>query len=168
MPSDNEYIIHVVNDDGDNSGPVTPASAGATQDNAGDGLSGKPNWSKSADAAKSAAKKIVSTATVASVADTLISYQINTVSLRTGAREYEQRLQFGYSTFKQISTSIIGGAMVGGPVGAAAGLFLGVGLQAINWVQNGATIQLNRQLENISLGMASERAGYNNSRSEKQ
>lgn len=166
--ANNEYVIHVVNDTAETNGPVTNAAADVTQDKAGDSRSSKSYWAKSAESAKSAAKRIVSIGTAASVADRLVSYEINTVSLRTGAREYEQKIQFGYSAIKNTAAPLVAGAIMGGLPGALIGGLFSLGMTAISWSQNSATIQLNHQLENISLGMASQRAGYSNSRSDKQ
>ena len=60
------------------------------------------------------------------------------------------------------------GAISGGLAGAAIGIVIGFGMQAIGWAQNAQTIRYNRDLENISIGMARVRAGVTGSRSDRQ
>mgnify|MGYP001625192322 CR=1 len=161
----NEYIIRVVNDSEGEASPVTDAGTGTKKDSAGNE---KSYWAKSAESAKSAARKIVSVSTAGMVADRLVSYEINTVSLRTGAREYEQKLQLGYSVLKQTAVPLVIGAVTGGLPGAIIGGLFSVAMQSISWGQNARTIDYNRQLENFSITMASERAGWSGSRSNRQ
>lgn len=163
----NEYVIRIKMDgsSGKSSGPVTDPSGSSATD---EGSSEKSYWAKSADSAKSAAQRIVSTGTAIAVADKLISYEISSVSLRTGATEYEQKLQFGYSTFKSTALPLIMGAVTGGLPGAVIGGLFSLAMQGITWAQNAQTISYNKQLENISIGMASVRAGVTGSRSTNQ
>lgn len=166
MPAgNNEYVIRIKLDglpDG-GSGPVSNPSVGSSKDGGE-----KSYWAKSADSAKSAAQKLVSIGTAASIADNLISYEVNSVSLRTGATEYEQKLQFGYSTLKSTAVPLVVGAATGGLPGAAIGLVMGLAMQGIQWAQNARTMIFNQNLENVSIGMATVRAGVTGSRSDKQ
>ncbi len=161
----NEYIIRVINNSEGEAGPVTDAGTGTKKDSAGEE---KSYWAKSAESAKSAARRIVSVSTAGMIADKLVSYEISTVSLRTGATEYEQKLQFGYSTLKQTAVPLVVGAVTGGLPGAIIGGLFSFVMQGISWAQNAQTIDYNRQLENISIGMASVRAGVTGSRSDRQ
>lgn len=164
----NEYVIRIKTEglsDGNGSSPVSNPSVSSATDESG---SEKSYWTKSADSAKAAAQRIVSVGTAASIADNLISYEINSVSLRTGATEYEQKLQFGYSTLKSTVLPLAIGAATGGLPGAAIGLVFGIAMQGIQWAQNSQTISYNKQLENISITMASVRAGVTGSRSTNQ
>lgn len=161
----NEYVIRIELGnlpDGSN-GPVSNPSVGSSKDGGE-----KSYWAKSADSAKAAAQKIVSVGTAASIADKLISYEVNSVSLRTGATEYEQKLQFGYSTLKSTAVPLVVGAATGGLPGAAIGLVFSFAMQGLQWAQNQRVINMNRNLENISIGMANIRAGVTGSRSTKQ
>lgn len=163
----NEYVIRIELGnlpDGSN-GPVSNPSVGSSNDL---GSGEKSYWAKSADSAKAAAQKIVSVGTAASIADNLISYEVNSVSLRTGATEYEQKLQFGYSTLKSTAVPLVVGAATGGLPGAAIGLVMGLAMQGIQWAQNARTMIFNQNLENVSIGMATVRAGVTGSRSDKQ
>ena len=161
----NEYVIRFeLPNGGKSKSPVSKASTTGTEQD-----SEEKSWAtKNAESAQAATKKIVSVSTAMAVADNLISYEISTVSLRTGAKEYEQKLQLGYSIVKQTAVPIVMGAMAGGLAGAAIGVAFGVAMQAISWAQNAQTIEYKRQIENISIGMARVRAGVTGSRSNRQ
>ena len=162
----NEYIIRIpLPTDSQSSGPV---SATQISNGGGDTSEQKGYMAKSAESAKSAVKQIVSYGTAIAVADKLISYDISTVSLRTGATEYEQKLQFGYSMAKQTLLPAAIGLATGGLPGAIIGGLFSFAMQGITWAQNSQTIQYNKQLESISLRMANTRAGVTGSRSDKQ
>ena len=122
---------------------------------------------KKAAGAESALKSMVSFAAVRTFADRLISYEISQVSLRTGAREYEQKLQFAYSmTNKGINLITAGyvGYKMGGLIGAGVAVGTSLFYNAITYAQNANTIATNKSLEDISIGMASERAGVSGRR----
>lgn len=165
MPANNEYVIRITQDGNvsGTKGPVTNASATSSPDS-----SEKSYWAKSADSALNAAQKIVSTGTVISVADNLISYDVGTISLRTGATEYEQKIQFAYSKVKEFALPIALGVSTAGVPGAIVGGIFSLAMQGISWAQNTQTIAYKRQLENVSIGMASVRAGVTGSRSDRQ
>ena len=165
MPGKNEYVIRIKLPKKDNNSPVSNAAPDVLQDESGEE---KSNWADNAESAKSAVHKIVSRATAMAVADKLISYDISTVSLRTGAKEYEQKLQFGYSLIQQTAVPLAVGAATGGLAGAAIGIAFSFVMQGIGWVQNAQTIRYNQELENISISMANTRAGVTGSRSNKQ
>ena len=165
MAGKNEYVIEIRFPGRAEKGPVSTPSAGTPED---EGSYEKSYWDKSAESAKRAAQRIVSGTTAMAIADKLVSYEISTVSLRTGAREYEQKLQFGYSTFKQTIAPLAIGAATGGLPGAIIGGLFGLSMQAISWSQNAQTIRYNQSLENISIGMANVRAGVTGSRSDRQ
>lgn len=117
---------------------------------------------KSAKSLQKAARGLVSYATIAATADKLISYELSQVELRTGAREYEQKLQFGYSVAKKsvgMLHSIGVGAMVGGLPGAVIGLVSSGVNMAIDFMQKQNTIKTKENLEDVSIGMANIRAG---------
>ena len=116
------------------------------------------------------AKTVVAYTGAKRIAESYISHSINTVSLRTGATEYEQKLQFAYSEGSQAVGSVAAiamGAAVGGFAGAAVAA-VGVGLnyimKAINWSQNADKIQMQKDLESISLQMQRTRMGTAGSR----
>ena len=142
--------------------PVAPSSTGSSTAASSGG---------SADAALSAqgvvrgARNILAATGIKQIADNVIAYNISTVSLRTGAAEYQQKLQFIYSESSQALSSVaaIGmGALFGGPAGAAVAA-VGVGLnyimKALNWSENANTIRINENREDISIQMQNIRAG---------
>lgn len=126
-----------------------------------------PEESKRMQGAEKAMKKMVSYAAVRGFANTLISYEISQVNLRTGAYEYEQRLRTGYQFANQglnIITSTVMGAKMGGPAGAAVA-FIGSTLYTLlGYAQKENTLRTQENLENISIGMASIRAGVSGRR----
>lgn len=109
-----------------------------------------------------AMKNLVSYGSIKHTADKIVSYQIGTVELRTGAREYEQKLQFGYQVgSKLLNTAVmIGGAAATGNLPLAV---IGVATSAIStgfdiW-QKQNTININENREDISIAMQIKRAG---------
>lgn len=165
----NEYHLYIHADEvfGGTSNVVAGSAAapsagtGTTSDGAG----------KTAQGAAKAIKGLVSFSTAAAFADNIISYELSQVNLRTGAAEYEQRLQFRYSTAKKlygIGAATVGGAIMGGPVGAVVG-FLGSTVSTlISYAQRANILRTQENLENISIGMASQRAGVPGRRGEHQ
>lgn len=127
-----------------------------------------------ADKVLNKVKGLVSFSAIKSTADTIINYEISTVSLQTGATEYEQRLSTGYSVLSQTVGavgSLVGAAVVGGPAGAAVaaiGLAVSGVHKVIGIMQKERTLQLQQNLENVSIGMANIRAGTAGRRSTNQ
>ena len=120
------------------------------------------------------AKTVVAYTGAKRIAEAYITHNINTVSLRTGATEYEQKLQFAYSEGSQAIGSVAAiamGAAVGGPAGAAVAA-VGVGInyimKAVNWSQNADKIQIQKALEDVSLQMQRARMGTAGSRGSNQ
>lgn len=147
-----------------------PNGSGAMAENGASTSGGLSSEDVEANAVN-AAKKLVSFATIASTADRIATTTISEVSLRTGAVEYEQRLDAAYSAGK----SIIGaGATLA--IGAATGTLpivaLGMAMSSINKAlsisQKATYLRAEESLENISIGMASIRAGTNGRRSNNQ
>lgn len=107
-------------------------------------------------------KGLVSYSAVSSTADNLITYEINQVELRTGAREMEQRMQTVYNFGKKaLNTTVALG------IGLATGNFPFVAIGAVTSVFNSAisiaqkqrTIDTQQTVENVSINMQNERAG---------
>ena len=133
-----------------------------------------PKDDVSAQRLLNASKKLISFAAAVSTADKIISYNISQVSLRTGATEYEQRLNAAYSLGKQIvgaGAALAGGAIMGAPVGftiAAIGVVSSGINQLISYEQRKQTLLAEQSLENISIGMQNVRAGITGRRSNDQ
>lgn len=107
-------------------------------------------------------KGLVSYSAVSSTADNLITYEINQVELRTGAREMEQRMQTVYNFGKKaLNTTVALG------IGLATGNFPLVAIGAVTSVFNSAisiaqkqrTIDTQQTVKNVSINMQNERAG---------
>ena len=126
---------------------------------------------KQAVGAFNAVKGMVSFAAVRAFANNLISYEISQVELRTGAREYEQKLRFGYEVGNQllnIGMATAMGGMTGGVVGAVVGFIGSTMYTAIGYAQNANTLRTKQTLEDISIGMANVRAGVSGRRGTNQ
>ena len=104
-----------------------------------------------------------------------ISYEISTVSVRTGRTEEQQRRQFAYDMGSKIfsaAESIAMGAILGGLPGALIGLGMSAVQMIVSYSQAQNTIDISRNAENISIGLQNMRAGgsvasYNNSRGQR-
>lgn len=103
-----------------------------------------------------------------------ISYGISTVSLRTGRTEHQQRLQYAYDMGSKVVSLVENVAMGlllsgGNPLGAIGGAAVSVAQFAVQYAQAKNTLNLEREAENISIGLMNIRAGgsvaaYNSSR----
>lgn len=105
--------------------------------------------------------------TAENLANTFISYDINTISLRTGQSEKQERISFAYQTSKRIldvATSIGVGAAMGGGIGAVIGLTYGITRELISLYQREELIQTRKNIEDISIRLANQRAGVSMSR----
>lgn len=95
------------------------------------------------------------------LADTVITTEINRVSLRTGHSTYQQKISYHYNTGKRILTSaamIAHGAITGNPLTALAGTasILNMGMQYAIAREN---LDIAKSVESVGLGMANIRAG---------
>ena len=165
MSSNNTYHIYV-HGDGENKPSVVSGGGGNVT-----GTEQAQQPSKTEQGAVNAVKGMVSFAAVRGFANNLISYEISQVSLRTGAKEYEQKLQFAQQVGNQginIGLATAGGFAAGGPIGALVGFVGSTLYTAISYAQNANTIETKQNLENISIGMASVRAGVSGRRSSTQ
>jgi hypothetical protein len=87
---------------------------------------------------------------------------VNTVSLRTGAEELQEKMQFARSVIKQgvgIAESITIGALTGGFVGAAVGAVMSIATTAVSYAIKDREIRLQRSVEDVSLASMIVRAG---------
>lgn len=91
-----------------------------------------------------------------------IQHQINTVELRTGSAELQQRISFGYeiaSTVIGIGENIAVGAAIGNLPGAIIGAVMGIASWGIGVMNRQDTINLQRVNEDASLRLMNVRAG---------
>lgn len=117
---------------------------------------------KSAASLEKGVKGLVSYAAVKSTAEQLITAEIGRVELRTGAAEYQQRIQTVYSIGSSIANSVVS-IGVGAVTGNLPLVLIGLatkGAQALfSYFNKIKQIQLESQNESISIGIATRRAG---------
>ena len=104
-------------------------------------------------------RKIAPAAIGMQIARSVIQGELSRVELRTGYSTLQERINFAISKGQSLIGGIVGGAAVGGPVGAVVGGMTVMLGQAIQYTQNQITLDINRSIENISIGMANVRAG---------
>lgn len=96
------------------------------------------------------------------IASRVIQSNINTVALRTGHQELQQKQQFIYNTINRglnIATSIALGAKTGGAWGAVAGAVIGVASTGIDIAIKQNEINIARGQENTSIFLNQIRIG---------
>lgn len=138
-----------------------------TLENTTDGSSDSPiagqKEQKGNAGAKVAVKALVAYNTWAKpFAKPFVDFQTQTISLRTGASELQERIQFAYDVGKNtvgISESIIGGFAIGKAPGAIVGALTGVSFNALNYAFKDKKLRYQGSLEEIYLRGANERAG---------
>lgn len=111
---------------------------------------------------KKAAKGLVSFSMAKPFINQVVQHQINTVELRTGSSELQQRISFAYQaagSMASIVQTAVTGFAVGNVPGAVIGALLGIAGKAVSIGLNQNTIDLQRQQESISLGLMNLRAG---------
>lgn len=109
---------------------------------------------------------------VAPFVSSALNHQISTVTLRTGRVEEQQKLQFAYDIGSKVANAaenVVIGALTGGGVGAVVGLATSAVQTGVNLIMKVDTINKQRSLENVSIGLLNARAGgditsYNGSR----
>lgn len=105
-----------------------------------------------------------------------VQHRIDTVELRTGSAELQQRISFGYqmaSTVVGIAENIAVGAAIGNIPGAIVGAVLGIATWGMGIANRQDTINLQRINEDASLRLVNVRAGgaistYSKSRESRQ
>lgn len=163
MAENNTYHLYVHLNGGQKKSAVSNSAASEK--------TSEPEESKTEQGAMRALQGMVSYASVRAFANNLISYEISQVELRTGAREYEQKLRFGYEMANKVlnvGTAMAMGAMAGGAIGALVGFVGSTMYTAIGYMQNANTLRTQQNLEDISIGFASIRAGVSGRRSSRQ
>lgn len=97
-----------------------------------------------------------------SVVDRVVTHQINTVELRTGHAELQQRMQFQYGVAKQgfdIVKNMVMAGSVFGVAGVAIGAVAGIADWGIGIAIRQSEINMRREVENTSLFYSRIRAG---------
>lgn len=101
---------------------------------------------------------------VAPFVEQAIQYQVSTIELRTGARELQQRVEFGLSITKSavgIVSSVATGYAMGNLPGAVIAGIISIGTTAMNYANRERTIRTQGSLESITQqGYALRAGGY--------
>lgn len=148
-----KYEIVIRNDTDDNDSPI--ASGGAAK---------SANKGGASDiTGRQAAKKVMAVGGIAaSFVNQVVTHQIQTVSLRTGAEEQQERLAFAYSIAKQVGGTLLStavGAAMGGGIGAVVGLVVGIAHTAISYSQKAEELRIQKTVEDVGLRYLNARAG---------
>lgn len=165
----NSYFIKIELPPDDKKSAVAGTGAGSTGES-----DSSDSGSSSETKVVNKLKSLVSFAAIKSTADTIINNDINQISLRTGATEYEQRQSYIYNTASSVvgaGASLVIGGIMGGPAGVAVAA-IGIAVTGIKKIADieykRENLMLQESLENISLGMAQTRAGYSGRREKNQ
>lgn len=155
-----EYTIRIINDTG--GGGAYPQTAPTPEGN-----NAASNGKESST--KDIARPIFATVALAKkIVQPMIAQQVNTVSLRTGSEEYQQRQQLIYDVASRgfsVAESVAAGALIGGGVpGAVIGFVAGLGMQGLQLITQTATLQLKQNEESVNISLANIRAGARGSR----
>lgn len=159
------YVLRIVNDTEKSVGEKVGGAGGVKRKNGGGSVGGKKD--KGGLEAKKILKTFVGYNAIKSFATPVISHNVSMVQTKTGSREAQQRASFVYSMhIKGLSAveTMVGGAMVGGLVGAVAGLALSAMHTVMDFSLKRETLQEQRQLEDISRYTSAQRATVSGSR----
>lgn len=169
MAERTEYVIYIKADEDivSNDSAATPDSA-AMQN--GEEVSQKSEAKKTAKNKKADKTKKILVAgygyakrLIAPIA----SNAVNTISLRTGNDELQNRAQLalqGVSAAVDIGETVISGFLVGGGVGAAIGATVGIATKVISYEVSKYNYNLQKTVDDVSLAEARRRAGTSGDR----
>ena len=141
------------------------AMAGAGNTVSGGNSGEKNSFGGVAEAVVNKAKQMVSFSAVKSTAEQIANYRISTISLQSGATEYEERVNATYNAISQgvgALGSLVMGWISAGPAGVvvAAMDIVANGIQtAINIAQKEKVFRMQESVEGVSIGMQNVRAG---------
>lgn len=149
-----QYELVIRNETDDSESPI--ASGGAAK-------SANKNGPAPGMTSRQAFKEVMAVGGVAaSFVNQVVTHQIQTVSLRTGAEEQQERLSFAYSIAKQVGSTVLStavGAALGGGIGAIIGLVVGIEHAALSYMQKVNELRTQKTLEDIGLRYLNARAG---------
>jgi hypothetical protein len=144
---ENEYKITIINktDKTDDNAPQEQQAVAPNQSS--DNTSTKPKGLSG--------KKVgmVAMAYALSVADRVVTSNINMVALKTGHEAYQQRLQYTYGLAKKglsMASAIGIGAMTGGLPGAMLGAVASIGSEMVNYAIRVNEVAVAREQENTT------------------
>lgn len=150
MPK-NEYVITIINEGGGKEEAKTMASSEKTDTSAS-----TPSDNKSP------IKAMALVGYAENLANKYISHKINTINLRTGHVELQEKMQFIHGTVKRgldVTKFIAGGGLLAGSGGALVGAALGIGSQLVDYSIKLNELQMKRELENMTIALNNIRMG---------
>lgn len=155
--AEHNYSLTIKNETADENenNPIAGNAAGSKQASGGDNAAAAASTIK-------AAKIMAVLGTAMHFADKIVSHRIQTVELRTGASEQQERLSFAYSVAKQaggIIMSTIAGFAVGNAPGALIGFLTSATTTAMSYAQKASELRMQRDLEAVGLKYMNIRAG---------
>ena len=154
---------------------ITIKATGLTKDDspiAGDNKKSDTEKTKgllTKEGAKAYAKGLVAYHAVKSFATNVANHEVSLVELRTGSNELQRRANFinnVVQTSVGLAESMVTGALVGGLPGAVLGVAMTGVSKLISIAQNQERIDLQKSIEDVSLGMNYIRAGARGYRGE--
>ena len=158
MAGKSTYTIILKNGTGGGNSPLAGSGGAGTS-------SGNQQVSAGRQRAQDAVKVIVAyDKFVEPFVNQIVSHQVGTIQLRTGAAELQQRVEFGMNVAKSaagLGASILTGYAVGNVPGAIIGGLISVGTQLLGLSNRSKEIQMNKDLEDISIMGMDIRAGGN-------
>lgn len=150
------YTITLKNETQSEQAERNPIAGSGAQTQNGDS-GGVASWRKGV------AKGIVTFNTyVKPFVDQLVTQQISTITLRTGAEELQEKAEFAYSAIKAgvgLIESVLIGGLVGNLPGAVIGGLMSISTTAISYANKAQTLNLQRSVESMSLRNMEIRAG---------
>lgn len=148
-----KYEIVLRNETNDDESPIASGGAAKSANKGG----------ASEITGRQAFKKVMAVGGIAaSFVNQVVTHQIQTVSLRTGAEEQQERLAFAYSIAKQVGGTLLStavGAAMGGGIGAVVGLVVGIAHTAISYSQKAEELRIQKTVEDVGLRYLNARAG---------
>lgn len=172
MPKTNKYTFVITNETGEGASAIKQAIAqiSASSSNGTPDTTGGDKTGSGSDIFGKVYKSIV-VREVVQVAKSELMYKANTVELRTGAKDLQQKvdlqIQLGNAGLSMLGATVAG-FIAGGAVGALAGAGLSLLSQTISTVQSISqaqrTIDLKQSIENQSIASQMVRAGSRGSR----
>ena len=163
MADNNRYDIYVHTTGAESGTSVVSGQTSASGD--------AEKTTQTATGAEKMIRGMVSYGAARTFANTLISYKISQVSLRTGAVELEQQFQFLYDVGNKVAnigTATVAGAKMGGAMGAAAAVVGSTIYTLIGYAQNITTFETKTNEESRSIYYAALRAGVSGRRGRTQ
>lgn len=149
----NEYVITIYNAGGSNEEEAKTMASTEKADTSA---------TTPTDNTKTGIKGMAIVGFAENVANKYVSHKINTITLRTGHVELQEKMQFIHGTVKKgldITKSIAMGGLLAGGAGAVIGAAMSVSNQLIDYAVKLNEVQMKRELENMTIALNNIRMG---------